>query len=57
MTREEWRDRAVAHGVEIAKLKKQLAIAVEALETINVCCDECSLRASYALHEIEELDK
>lgn len=32
MTREEWRDRAVEHGVEIAKLKKQLAIAVDCLK-------------------------
>lgn len=42
---------------ELAKVKKQLAISVEALETINVCCDECSFRASYALHKIEELEK
>lgn len=31
MDREEWRRRAVEHGAEIIKLKKQLAIAVRAL--------------------------
>ena len=42
---------------ELEKVKQQLAISVEALETINVCCDECSFRASYASHKIEDLEK
>ena len=32
MDKAEWRRRAVEHGAELAKVKQQLAIAVEALE-------------------------
>ena len=66
MTREEWRDRAVEHGVEIAKLKKQLAIAVEALEKIKKMTsppcytpdfEQQYIWASLSLQQIKELDK
>lgn len=32
MTREEWRDRAIEHGTELRKVKKQLEIAIKVLK-------------------------
>ena len=63
MTREEWRDRAIEHGIEIAKLKQQLEIAVEALkEYADGRYKKYGLAvrdyiAKEALKEIEELYK
>ena len=60
MTREEWRDRAVEHGVEIVKLKKQLAIAVEALKTYaqdKDCWEDVREECKLVLKQIKELEK
>ena len=59
MTREEWRDRAVKKGVEIVKLKKQLAIAKD---FIFRCANDISgdwyiNSAKCLLKKIEELEK
>lgn len=45
MTREEWRDRAVEHGVEIAKFKKQLnetKSAINSALNFLACADRIS---------------
>lgn len=60
MTREEWRDRAVEHGVEILKLKQQLVIAKKYLSLIKRNVSVGSLAYTYvenAKTEIEELEK
>lgn len=56
MTREEWRDRAIEHGVEIAKLKKQLEIAIKCLKNYKSGTTD-KWFAEVALEQIEELDK
>lgn len=35
MDREEWRDRAIEHGTELRKVKKQLEIAVKYLKKLT----------------------
>ena len=67
MTREEWRDRAVEHGVEIAKLKKQLnetKSAITSALNFLACADrisetECNEQLAFDVlrKALEELEK
>lgn len=63
MTREEWRDRAVEHGVEIAKLKKQLERLEKQLEIAIKCLKNYKSGTTdkwfveVALEQIKELEK
>lgn len=72
MTREEWRKRAIDHGIELTKTKKQLEIAVATLELYalekmylrenktGIEFEFANLgynRAKEALEKIKELDK
>lgn len=58
MTREEWRDRAIEHGTELRKVKKQLEIAKD---FIFRCANDISgdwyiNSAKCVLKRIEELE-
>ena len=67
MTREEWRDRAVENGVEIAKLKKQLnetKSAIASALNFLACADrisetECNEQLAFDVlrKALEDLEK